>query len=87
MLGTGVSRSWITANYAVGTFAIASLGMYTWCQSRRREEAKGMALAVAGMKMLHEKKAREEAEEKAKASEAAQKLKEEDKNKPWYKVW
>jgi hypothetical protein len=58
--------------------------MYTWCESRRKEEQKGMAAAVIGMKMLNEKKARERA-----AGEAAQKAREhaKEKDKPWYKVW
>lgn len=78
---TGVGT---TANWAVGGFALAACGMYTWCESRRKEEQKGMAAAVIGMKMLNEKKARERAAEEAaqKAAEQAPK-----KDKPWYKVW
>lgn len=73
-----------TANWAVGAFTLSALGMYTWCERRRKEEQKGMAAAVIGMKMLNEKKARERAVEEAaqKAAEEAQK-----KNAPWYKVW
>lgn len=58
--------------------------MYAWCDSRRKEEQKGMAAAVMGMKILNEKKAQERA-----AEEAAQKAAEEgrEKNKAWYKVW
>lgn len=55
------------SNWAVAGFALTSMSMYYWCDQRRREEAKGMAAAVAGMKMLNEKKARE----KAAAAEAA----------------
>jgi len=63
---------------------LAAMGMYTWCEARRKEEQKGMAAAVMGMKMLKEKKAREQA-----AEEAAQKAFEQqrEKDKPWYKVW
>lgn len=76
----------MTANYAVGGFALTACGMYYWCQKRRIEEARGMAAAVAGMKILNEKKARErEAEAAAKA--AAAKVEEEQKSKKWYKVW
>jgi hypothetical protein len=73
-----------TANWAVGGFSLAAMGMYTWCESRRKDEQKGMAAAVIGMKMLNEKKARERA-----AEEAAQKAFEQarEKDKPWYKVW
>jgi hypothetical protein len=58
--------------------------MYAWCDSRRKEEQKGMAAAVMGMKILNEKKARERAAEEApqKAAEEAR-----EKNKAWYKVW
>ena len=78
----------MTTNYAVVSFAVASVGMYTWCENRRREEAKGMAAAVAGMKMLHDKKDREERERKE-ALALAVKKEEEDRirNKKWYKPW
>lgn len=80
-----------TSNFAVGAFAASSVGMFYWCQSRRREEARGMAAAVAGMKMLHEKRAKEEAaeKEKQKAAEEARKQAEEKakKSKSWWKVW
>ncbi|KAJ9654084.1 hypothetical protein H2198_006823 [Neophaeococcomyces mojaviensis] len=80
-----------TSNYAVGAFALSSVGMFYWCQGRRQEEARGMAAAVAGMKMLHEKKAREEAAEKERlraAEEARRKAEEEaKKNRSWWKVW
>ena len=46
-----------------------------------------MMAAVAGMKMLNEKKARERAVEEA-AQKAAQKAEEEARrSRPWYKVW
>jgi len=84
----GLGKTWVTANWAVGAFALASGGVYTWCQGRRREEAKGMAAAVVGMKMLHEKKAREEAEKK-RADEERRRAEEEAriKSKRWWKVW
>ena len=78
---TGVGA---TANWAVGGFTVAACAMYAWCESRRKEEQRGMAAAVLGMKILNEKKARERA-----AEDATQKAAEEArvKNKPWYKVW
>jgi hypothetical protein len=80
----GLTAVGTTANWAVGGFTLAACGMYAWCESRRKEEQKGMAAAVIGMKMLNEKKARERA-----AEEAAQKAVEQagEKEKPWYKVW
>lgn len=62
--------------------------MYYWCDQRRRQEARNIAIAVQGMKMLHEKKAREKAAEEAAAAAAAAKAEEERKrNHRWYKVW
>lgn len=65
--------------------------MYFWCDRRRKEEARGMAAAVAGMKMLHEKKAKEqaarEAAEAAAAAAAAEAQEEAKRNKRWYKIW
>lgn len=58
------------ANLAAAGFVVVSLGQYTWCESRRREEAKGMALAVIGMKKLQEKRQREKDAEEAKAAAA-----------------
>lgn len=47
-----------------------------------------MAVAVQGMKMLHEKRAREKAAEEAAQSAAAAKAEEERKlNHRWYKFW
>lgn len=80
-----------SANYAVGGFVVASSGMYYWCDQRRKGEARGMAAAVVGMKMLHEKKAKEQAaKEAAEATAAAAKAEAEaeaKRNKRWYKVW
>jgi hypothetical protein len=67
----------MTSNYAVGAFTLTAGGMYYWCVARQKEEAKGMAAAVAGMKMLNEKKAQEKAEAEAatRQAEEQQKLK------------
>lgn len=84
----GLTNMWATSNYAVGGFALSSCGMYTWCEHRRKVEAQGMAQAVAGMKMLHEKKAREEAEQKKLLQEQKRRHEEEQlKNKRWWKPW
>ena len=69
-----------------------SLGIYTWCERRRRQEAIGMTQAVAGMKKMHDKKKQEEEEEKQKAEAAARLIEEEQKKKSWtnpsnYKFW
>lgn len=81
----------MTTNLAVLAFAGTSCGMFAWCNARRREEARGMAVAVAGMKMLNDKKAKEKDEERRRAEEAerlARELEEEKRrNKRWYKWW
>lgn len=69
-----------TSNWAVGGFCATSSAMYYWCERRRIQEAKSMALAVAGMKMLNEKRAREKAE----AATAQQAEKEEKKKSSWW---
>ena len=76
-----------TTNYAVGSFAIAASGMYYWCTERQREEARGMAKAVAGMKMLNDKKARERAEEEALQAARTRSELERKQNQKWYKFW
>ena len=67
---------------------VGALGMYTWCESRRKEEQKGIKAAVLGMMMLNEKKARERAMEEA-AQKAAEKAAEDQrqKDKRWYRFW
>ena len=76
-----------TTNYAVGSFSIVAGAMYYWCNERRKQEAQGMAAAVAGMKVLNERKARERAAEEA-AQAVKLKVEEERKqNQPWYKFW
>ncbi|KAK5939654.1 hypothetical protein PMZ80_008033 [Knufia obscura] len=84
----GLNKSYVTTNYAVATFALAATGMHVWCSRRRAEEAKGMAAAVVGMKMLHEKRAREEAEKK-KLDEERRRLEEEERirSKRWWNPW
>ena len=74
-----------STNIAVGAFATTSCGLYYWCTKRKSEEAKGMALAVMGMKKLNEKAAREKAERVA-AEETVRKAEEERKAKSW-KFW
>ena len=89
-LVTGLSSSLTTSNFAVGGFLVSASAMYYWCDQRRKEEARGMAMAVQGMKMLHEKKAREKeaAEEAARVSAAAKADAEALKRKQqWYKFW
>ena len=87
---TGVSSMWATTNFAVAGFTLSAAGMYYWCDRRRREEAQGMALAVAGMKRLHEKKARDKAvaDEAFRAAAAVKAEEAERKRKQqWYKIW
>ena len=76
----------LTTNYAVGAFAITSIGMYTWCTSRQREEMKGMAIAVAGMKMLNEKKLKEKAEEEER-QKVREREEDERRQKQGWKLW
>lgn len=86
----GLSSVAATTNYAVAGFAIAAGGMYYWCDQRRREESRGIAMAMNGMKMLHEKKAREKAEQEAAVAAAAAVAKAEEerkRNQQWYKFW
>lgn len=77
------------ANFSVAGFAIVSLAQYTWCQSKRKEEAKGIALAVIGMKKLQEKKQREkEAEEaQAEAERLAEEQRQKQKQKSSWSFW
>lgn len=79
----------IAANWAVGSFAAASIATYEFCQRRRRKELDGMKQAVDLMKEVKLKKQREK--EKA-AEEAARQAEEEKKRKSWtnlsnYKFW
>ncbi|OAP59743.1 hypothetical protein AYL99_04745 [Fonsecaea erecta] len=85
----GLSSMLITTNLAVAGFALSASGMYYWCDQRRREEARGMAMAVQGMRMLHEKKAREKAAEDAARVAAAADIEEKERKRraQWYKFW
>lgn len=87
----GVSGLLKSSQWAVGAFATTAIGLHVWCDNRRKEEAKGIAAAVTGMKMLHEKRAREEADQKRLlAEQSRRKLEEEEerqRNKRWYKWW
>jgi actin-related protein len=77
-----------SCNIAVGTAFVSAVGMYTWCDQRRREEAKGIDLAMRGLKAYNQKQAREEKEEKLKAiAEEARGREQELSKKSWYKVW
>jgi Protein of unknown function (DUF3767) len=85
---TGLVSVVATTNWAVGTFALAASGMHYWCTERQRKEAQGMAVAVAGMKMLNDKKARERKAEEEAAAAVKIKLEDEKKrNQKWYKIW
>lgn len=80
---------WSAGNWAVGIFAIASLGSYEFCRRRRIEELHGMQQAVALMKQLKDKQQNDK--EKA-AAQAAQRAEEERRKKSWtnpsnYKFW
>ncbi|KAJ5693014.1 hypothetical protein N7462_002437 [Penicillium macrosclerotiorum] len=85
----GTRALWSAGNWAVGIFAITSLGAYEFCRRRRIQELHGMKEAVELMKELKEKKLRDK--EKA-AVEAAQRAEEERRKKSWtnlsnYKFW
>jgi hypothetical protein len=73
----------LTTNLAVGVFAATGCGMYFWCDQRRKEETRGMAMAVAGMKALNAKKSKEKAEAEAAAAEAARQAEEQKKANSW----
>jgi hypothetical protein len=67
---------------------VGSVGNYYWCDKRRREEQRGIALALQGLKLYNERKANEESAEKLKAIAEEAKLREERMNKKsWYNVW
>ncbi|KAK5454359.1 hypothetical protein LTS15_006359 [Exophiala xenobiotica] len=84
----GLSSMVATTNYAVGAFALTAGGMYAWCEQRRKEEQRGIAQAVIGMKVLQEKRAREKAAEEAAVAAKAKEAEEERKrNQRWYKFW
>ncbi|KAL3482394.1 hypothetical protein BJX99DRAFT_216969 [Aspergillus californicus] len=85
----GLRSIWIASNWAVGAFALTSLGAHEFCQRRRAEELDGMKQAVDMMKELKLKKQREKEQQVA---EAARLVEEERKRKSWthlpnYKFW
>ncbi|KAL2003283.1 hypothetical protein VTN02DRAFT_4404 [Thermoascus thermophilus] len=86
----GLGSLWPACNWAVGAFAIASIGMHEFCQRRRVQELDGMKQAVELMRELKLKKQQER--ERQKAEEAARAAEEERKRKSWfnlsnYKFW
>ncbi|KAK2777260.1 hypothetical protein FQN53_002315 [Emmonsiellopsis sp. PD_33] len=89
----GGSRAvWPACNWAVGSFAVASIAAYEFCQRRRVQERDGMKEAVELMRELKLKKLKEREEAKAAAEAAAAKAEEERRRKSWtnlsnYKFW
>jgi cytochrome c oxidase assembly protein subunit 20 len=89
---TGLSSIWPACNWAVGTFAIASIVAHELCQRRRVKEIDGMKQAVELMRELKVQKQKEKEQKKA-VEEAARLAKaEEQKRKSWtnlsnYKFW
>ncbi|CAG8172639.1 unnamed protein product [Penicillium salamii] len=80
---------WSAGNWAVGMFAITSLGAYEYCRYLRNKELSGMAEALDLMNQLKAKKQREK---DTAAEEAAKLAEEERKKKSWsnptnYKFW
>lgn len=77
-------------NWAVGTFALASLISHEFCQRQRVKELDGMKQAVELMRELKIKKQKDE--ERMKLAKEAARLEEEKKRKSWtnlsnYKFW
>ncbi|EEQ85730.1 hypothetical protein RJZ56_004051 [Blastomyces dermatitidis] len=86
----GLRAAWPACNWAVGTFAVASIGMYEFCQRRRVQERDGIKEAVELMRDLKIKKLKERERAKAEAEAAA--AEEERRRKSWtnlsnYKFW
>lgn len=84
-----MAKVWPACNWAVGTFAVVSIGAYEFCQRRRRQELEGMKQAVQMMAEIKKKKQKEA--EEAKAARAAQEEEERRKKSWWnlanYKFW
>jgi len=77
-----------SCNIAVAAFLAGAVGQYTWCERRRREEQRGIALALQGLKLYNERKAKEENAEKLKAvAEEAKRREEQMNRKSWYNIW
>ncbi|PGH12384.1 hypothetical protein AJ79_04332 [Helicocarpus griseus UAMH5409] len=88
----GFRAVWPACNWAVGTFAIASIGTYEFCQRRRVQERDGMKEAVELMRELKIKKLKERELAKAEAEAKAAAAEEERRRKSWtnlsnYKFW
>ncbi|EYE98188.1 COX20 family protein [Aspergillus ruber CBS 135680] len=84
----GMRSLWTASNWAVGTFAITSLGSHEFCQRRRVQELDGMKQAV---ELMHQLKVKKQREKEQKLEEAAH-LAEEKRRKSWtnpsnYKFW
>lgn len=86
-IAIGLRRIHYTTSYSVGTFAVTACGMKVWGDRRQREEAKGIAAAVTGMKMLHEKRDREAKEKKMKEEEDKRRREEEERKRKSWKWW
>ncbi|KAL4796878.1 hypothetical protein BDV19DRAFT_387749 [Aspergillus venezuelensis] len=85
----GMRSIWSACNWAVGVFAVTSLGLHEFCRHRRKQELDGMKQAVEMMAQLKMKKQREKEEQVAEAARLAE---EEKKRKSWtnpsnYKFW
>ncbi|KAL2223206.1 hypothetical protein M432DRAFT_635834 [Thermoascus aurantiacus ATCC 26904] len=88
----GLGSIWPACNWAVGAFAVASIGMHEFCQQRRVKELDGMKQAVELMRELKLKKQQEREKKKAEEEAAARAAEEERKRKSWfnlsnYKFW
>ncbi|PGH18661.1 hypothetical protein AJ80_04409 [Polytolypa hystricis UAMH7299] len=88
----GLRVLWPACNWAVGSFAVASLITHEICQRQRVIERDGMREAVELMKELKLKKQQERDEARKAAVEAARLADEERQRKSWtklsnYKFW
>ncbi|EER23246.1 hypothetical protein CPC735_046160 [Coccidioides posadasii C735 delta SOWgp] len=88
----GLRSLWAASNWAVGSFAVASILTHQYCQRKRVKEMDGMKEAVQLMRELKIKKQKEQAEAQRKQEEEARLAEEERKRKSWtnlssYKFW
>ncbi|KAL1967580.1 hypothetical protein VTN77DRAFT_3095 [Rasamsonia byssochlamydoides] len=88
----GLGSVWPACNWAVGTFAVASIVAHEFCQRRRVKELDGMRQAVELMRELKIKKQKEKEQKKAAEEAARQAEEEERRRKSWfslpnYKFW
>ncbi|KAI5863662.1 hypothetical protein GGS23DRAFT_596168 [Durotheca rogersii] len=74
------------ANWAFGTFFVASIGQWEYCRAQRASELVAMARVV---EVIDRKQAEKKAETARLQQEAAEKLEREAaaKRKSWYKFW